>query len=161
MSDSENNKGKKLRVIDHSATELNPVRVHDVLINGNIFPVTFKYNEATILPFEQGVKFMKDGFTVTEVDGDEVNMPAVPNDSVAVQLGADECVAKYRELNLSSLKLRAAQRADGEAFLDAGEEDKDAIVAFLSGDQSHYENLILDVGSPCSRFGHLNWGYPP
>lgn len=127
------NTEKYLRVIDSSVTELNKHRIHEIVINGTILTINFVYGEDTILPFEQGIKFMKDGFTVEEVDGKSLNLPAVPTENVAAQLKDDECVAKFTELTTSSLLLRAAQKTGGEIYLNATDSDRDDVIAFIRG----------------------------
>jgi len=123
-----------LLVVDSSVTEEVTERTHEIIVGGELIPVTFKHGEDTILPFEQGVKFMSDGFTVTECDGLELALPAVASDNVAAQISSDECIAKYTELNINSLKLRAAQKEGGEIYLDADDADREDIIAFIVGD---------------------------
>lgn len=122
-----------LRVHDTSCTAEAPVRTHDIIVHGQVISVTFKHGEETVLPFEQGVKFMQDGFKVEEVDGSSVVLPTIASDAVNATLAPDECVAKYVELTLSSLRIRAAQKPGGEVYLNAGEETRDDIIAFLIG----------------------------
>lgn len=126
-------KQKYLAVTDSSATEEVKEREHEIVVGGEIIPVKFKHGEPTILPFEQGVKFMKDGFTVREVDGKDLKLPPVAADNVVQSLKPNECVATYDELTLNALKMRAAQRSGGEIYLDAGEEDKDNLINFMLG----------------------------
>lgn len=136
---------KLLLVTDSSATELCPVRTHEIILNGELISVKFKYGEGTVLPFEQGIKFMKDGFKVEEVDGQTLNMPAIATEWVASQIDKDECIAKYSELTLASLKLRAAQKKDGEVFLKATEKQREEITKFLIGDTATVNQIVEDV----------------
>ncbi len=130
-------KGKFLEVIDSSTTETHRERTHDIIVNGEVIPITFVFGKRTILPFEQGIKFMKDGFEVKEVDGDSLELPAVASENVQFQLKKDECVAKYTELTLSALKLRAAKKNGGEMYLDATDEDREDIISFITGEELH------------------------
>lgn len=131
---NEENKDKFLRVIDSSCTAVSPERIHTIRVNGEKLAVAFRYGEETILPFEQGVKFMIDGFRVEEVDGSSLSLPAVAPEHIAVQLDKDQCVAKFSELTLPALKLRAAAKPGGEIFLEAEETDKSDVIAFLMGE---------------------------
>lgn len=131
---AEGNDSDGFLVIDSSVNEDNPVREHEIIVKGQIIPVVFRLGEPKILPFEHAMKFMKDGFTVKEVNGSDINLPAVPTDSVSAQLAPDETVAKYSELTFSALKLRAAQKSDGDIYLEAKEEDRLEIISFLMGE---------------------------
>lgn len=127
------NQNKFLRVIDSSCTNECPERTHTIVVHGSRVVVTFKLGTETILPFEQGIKFMIDGFTVEEVDGNVLDLPAVASESVLPLLANDECVAKYSELSTSALKLRAAAKSGGEIYLGSSDDDRNLIVSFLSG----------------------------
>ena len=48
-------KSEYLKVTDSSCTEEAPVRVHEIVVKGEVVPVEFKYGEDKILPFEQGI----------------------------------------------------------------------------------------------------------
>lgn len=167
-------KSKALLVNDLSVNETSGPRTHVIVVGGQEIEVKFELGKQTILPFEQGAKFMgKEGFVVREVDGNELKIPAVPSDSVAAQIGPDECVAKYDELTFNALKVRAAQKQDGEIFLEAEQEDRDSVIAFLIGDDlvpvvDEEEDLIdLDpigaeerserVRALIEKFGALRW----
>lgn len=128
------NEQRTLLVVDSSCTEEAKERTHDIIVDGRVISVTFKHGEDTVLPFEQGVKFMCDGFVVTECGGAELTLPAIATDNVSAQIGPDECLAKYTELTISALKLRAAQKEGGEIYLDADDEDKEDLIAFIMGE---------------------------
>lgn len=143
----EEDEPEALLIIDSSVNEDHPIRVHEIIVDGDIVPITFKLGEPTVLPFKQGIKFMKDGFTVKAASGDDLNLPAVPNENVIAQLKADETVAKYGELTFTALKLRASQKKDGEVYLDADEGDRADIIDFLIGNKpQEAESLIEDEG---------------
>jgi hypothetical protein len=128
------NKEKFLRVIDTSCTEVSGDRKHAVFLNGELVEVVFKYGKENILPLELALKFVQTGFEVQELaDGYKITIPAIPTDNVAAQLANDECVAKFTELTLQSLKVRAAQRKGGEMFLNLEDADKPLIISFLEG----------------------------
>jgi len=126
-------KQKALRVIDTSVTEESVVRIHEIFVNGNLETVEFKYGEEKILPFEVGIKFMKDGFIVEEVDGSKLELPVIATDNVQAQLKKGECIARFSELTFEALKLRVAQKKDGEIFLEADEDERPALIDFLNG----------------------------
>lgn len=137
---------KALHVVDSSVTEEAQERVHDVIVKGEIQQVAFRYGEKTILPFEIGVKFSGlQGFSVHEVDGKLLELPAKASENVAAQLAYDECVAKYSELTFTSLKLRAAQKPNGEIYLEADEKDRDNLIAFLIGEPPVSDVVYEDV----------------
>ena len=126
---------KTLKVIDSSCTAEYPVREHHIKIHGEIIPVVFKYGEDKILPYEQALKFVTlAGFTVKDDCGAALVVPAVAKDNIKASLPKDEAVANLAELTLSSLILRAGQKPGGEVYLDAGEEDRADIIAFLIGE---------------------------
>lgn len=124
---------KLLRVTDSSCTAECPERTHTIKVRGELIDIKFKLGEEKLLPFEQGVKFMVDGFKVEEADGSSLVLPAVAKDNVKASLGADEAVANLEELTLSSLILRASQKAGGEIYLNATDSDRDDIIAFIKG----------------------------
>ena len=125
---------KKLRVTDSSCTPEYTERVHTVKVRGEFIDVKFQYGVETILPFEQGIKFMKDGFKVEEVDGTVLMLPAVAKEEIVAALPKDEAVANLAELKLSALILRAGQKPGGELYFGAGEESRADIIAFLIGE---------------------------
>lgn len=128
------NTEKLLRVTDKSCTVEFSERTHTINVRGQEIPVTFKFGEAKVLPFEQGVKFMVDGFIVEDFDGTVLGLPAVAREGAASYLGKDEVIAKLSELTISALKVRAAQKNGGEMFLEADEAAKADIIAFIIGD---------------------------
>ena len=127
-------KERFLRVTDSSCTEEHSMRTHSIKVRGEIIDVTFIYGEPKIPPFEQGIKFMLDGFKVEEVGGGELILPAITKEGVKASIKSDEAVANLSELTLSSLILRASQKPGGEIYLDAGEASRDDIIAFIKGE---------------------------
>lgn len=125
---------KSALVIDTTLNEEYPAKEHDVIVDGAVQTIAFRLGKDTILPYKMALKFMKDGFIVRELeDGYDINLPPVAAENVTQQLAHDECVAKYEELTMPALKVRAAQRIGGEIFLEAEDADKKDIVNFLSG----------------------------
>lgn len=126
---------KFLLVTDSSCTLDYPERTHTINVRGQDIAVTFNFGKETVLPFEQGVKFSKlAGFTVEEKDGYSLVIPAVTPENIKQALAKDEVIAKLGELSLSSLKLRAASLKGGEIFLDAGDDARNDIIAFIVGE---------------------------
>jgi hypothetical protein len=136
---------KFLRVIDSSVTEEYPKRVHEIVLNGTIIEVPFTLGVPTILPFEQGIKFMKDGFKVEATDGSSLDLPVIPTDNVVASLAKDECVAKFSELRIGALKLRAAQRHGGEIFASCTDQDRKELVSFLSDSKIGEDETVADT----------------
>lgn len=127
---------KQLRVIDQSANSECPVRVHDVIVNGQIEKISFEHGRETILPYHIGVKFMQDGFIVMDIESKiEMKCPAKTDETVRIRINEDEVVARYDELTDSALKLRAAARAGGEKFLIDKDVDRNQIITFLKHPQ--------------------------
>lgn len=124
---------KILRVTDSSCTAETPVREHDVFVRGVLTRTVFKFGEETLLAFEHGIKFMIDGFKVEESDGRTLNLPAVTKESIRAELAADQVIANLSELTLASLKLRAGQKPGGEVYLDAGDDARADLIAFIMG----------------------------
>lgn len=125
-----------LAVTDPTVNEDYPEKTHEIIVRGETIHVTFKLGEKKILPFEQAIKFQKAGFPVEDAEGNGIDLPVVPSDSVVASLNKDECVARFSELKTDALKVRAAQKAGGELYLDATEEDRKEIIAFLIGTES-------------------------
>lgn len=123
------NTEKFIHVIDSSCTEEYPRREHE--IDG--LTVVFEYGKKTILPYAQGLKFNLPGFTLQEVDGSAIALPAQAKEGLFC-LAKDEVVAKLAELTTTSLKLRAAQKKGGEMFLDAGEDGRADMISFIIGE---------------------------
>lgn len=140
-----------LAVTDTSATHDNPVRYHDIKISGEIKTIKFEHGKPTVLPFAEAIKFRVAGFVVTHTDGLDVTLPPVPTDSVKQQISYDECIAKYDELQLDALKIRASQKDGGEIYLEAKAKQRNDIIEFLKGKPpvepktvDNEENLIED-----------------
>lgn len=125
---------KLLKVTDTSCTAECPQRIHDVMVRGVLTRTVFEYGKDLILPFEHGIKFMLDGFKVEESDGTTLNLPAVTKETVKSELAKDEVIANLSELTMASLKLRAGQKKGGEIYLDADEEARADIIAFIVGE---------------------------
>lgn len=124
---------KFLRVTDSSCTAESPERTHDVFVRGTLTRTIFTLGKEVILPFEHAIKFMIDGFTVEEVDGRTLNLPAVTKESIRSELAADQVIAYLSELTLASLKLRAGQKQGGEIFLDADDSARGDLIDFILG----------------------------
>lgn len=121
---------KLFRVTDSSATAEHPVRNHEVMVDGQVRQVEFKYGEPTVLSMDVAMKFKKDGFKIADFDGREVKPNAVTDETVRIRIGDDEVVAKYEELSIDALQMRAVVLPGGERFLQ-GPVEKDAVIAFL------------------------------
>lgn len=123
---------KQCLVIDSSATAEAPLRTHEVMVDGKIVQVHFKHGEDTLLPYHVAMKFNKDGFTVKDADGKTINQPPQTNDTVKSRLRADEIIAKYDELEVSALQMRAVIRPGGEKYVN-GPVQKSVLIDFLLG----------------------------
>lgn len=120
-----------VRVVDSSVTAESPERTHEVNIDGEVTSVTFKRGEETIVPFKVGIKFMQEGFKVFKPGTDtELMVPPKTDQTIRNRISEDEVVAKYDELTVGALKVRAAAKPGGEKFL-VGEVDKADMINFL------------------------------
>ncbi len=127
-------KSKMLKVTDSSCTLDYPLREHAVRLNGDLVKVVFKFGEEKIVPYELGLKFNGlEGFNVEFSDGEKLPTPVQVKESVQQALKNDECVAKFSELTIESLKIRAARKKGGEMFLAAPDEARNDIIGFLIG----------------------------
>lgn len=125
---------KQVIVVDSSCTAESRIRKHDVLINGDIISVEFKYGEKKVLDFEVGMKFNKDGFKVLDPDTEQpILAPAVTDETIRVRIGDDEVIAKYEELTETSLKMRAAVLPNGEDLIRDDKTDREDLILFLLG----------------------------
>lgn len=133
---------KELRVLDTSASFEQPNREHAVFVDGEIINVKFEYGKETTVPYTVGLKFIQEGFVVSE--GEKVlEIPADTDETIRIHIGEDEVVAKYGELTLSALKIRAASLIGGEKFL-VGDAPESEIILFLKSDHSIVEDLSDD-----------------
>jgi hypothetical protein len=154
----------KLRVTDSSCTAEYPVREHIIKVDGKLVAVVFRHGEDTILPYEQALKFNTDGFKLHEIDGTALALPAVAKDNVRDSLGFGEVVAKLEELTLSSLILRAAQKAGGEMYLAAQEGDRADLIAFIRGEAPKAgpdETALIDEDADGEELGAMMAGKLP
>lgn len=111
-------------------------RKHDVLMaGGQLRTLAFNYNRATVVPEAIAVKLLKEpAFVRVDEHGDAIewrNPPKQPEELQAgeqFQLAADETVAKYDEMTVEALKIRAMQMVGGETVKTAKKED---VIAFL------------------------------
>lgn len=117
------------RVVDSSTTVDNPLRVHEVIVNGKIERVEFHHGKDTLLPYDVAIKFMQAGFTVQE-NGKDIARPAKTDETIRLRIAEDEVVAKLDELTDAALRLRSASRPDGERFINPATKRED-MIAFL------------------------------
>ena len=125
MSETDN---KMLKVLDTSATHEQPVRVHEIIFDGKIEKVTFKHGEATELPMEKALKFHKEGFIITDFDGNPYKEPVKLDTALVSRLQPGQIVALYEELSMDALKTRVAVLPGGEKLAKAKRED---LIEFL------------------------------
>jgi len=140
---------KTMRIVDSSCTPEYTERHHAVVIDGKQIPLIFKFGEDMILPYETGAKLMGlEGFRAFDPDtGSEIMVPPKTDETIRIKIAADEIVAKYDELTLGALKVRAASRPGGEVFL-TGEVEAKHIISFLKADAAkvHRENENVEEG---------------
>lgn len=123
---------KKLAVIDTSATADCPVRVHDMMVNGEWKRIEFNFGKPTVLDYAVAMKFNLPGFIVRDADENEIAPPPVTSDAVAFQLAPDEIVARYDELTNEALVMRCVVKHGGERFV-SGEGTRKEMIGFLLG----------------------------
>ena len=124
---------KFLKVIDSSLTLDHAIRTHQVVINGEVSDVVFKYGEDKLLPESVAMKFSKEGFRIVHIEDDaEIYIPREIPIGAPVQLKPDEVIARYTELTFEALRTRAVILPGGEKFIQDGVQSQD-IIDFLIG----------------------------
>lgn len=125
-----------LFVLDTTATQESGSRTHDMLVDGRAVPVKFDYGVPKELPFGVAMRFLKTPeFQLTDKDGkprDFQRVPIQPDELGAgerFRLAEDETVAKYNELTVDALVMRAVLLPGGEKM--SKRFGKDAIVEFI------------------------------
>jgi len=135
---------QKVIVVDSSCTAEYPLRKHDIIVEGVIQSVEFKYGEKKILDFEIGVKFLKEGFKVLNLDTETpILSPPVTDETIRIRIADDEVVAKYEELTETALKMRAALLPDGEALIRDEKTEKEDLILFLLGARNNGKNTVV------------------
>lgn len=124
-----------LEVTDTTCTPQFPSRTHHITYQGRPAQVTFEYGKALRLPFDAALKFLKEpAFIVIDPNtGEKFDpTPKAPEgvSSAALELAADEVIAKLDELTQEALFLRAKQ-LDGSDHLKKGT-PKTELIAFLA-----------------------------
>jgi len=108
-------------------------RTHQVIINGEVSDVVFKYGEDKFLPESVAMKFSKEGFRIVHIEDDaEIYIPREIPVGAPVQLRPDEVIARYTELTFDALRTRAVILPGGEKFIQDGVQSQD-IIDFLIG----------------------------
>jgi hypothetical protein len=113
----------KLKVLDTSATSGSPVRVHEMIVNGQIKQYTFHVGQYLEMEEEEALKFNKDGFLVKQIDGGEIEKPAAGDDYLKARLKPGETIANFSELSAEALKVRAALLPNGEKLVKMKKDD--------------------------------------
>lgn len=125
---SETVKEPVYKVIDTSATNEAPTRVHDIFYNGKTERITFKAGEPTELPQGLAMKFNQDGFIVIDENGETYKPPVAKSEVVTKHLNDGEVVARLDELTIEALMARAALLPGGEKV----KKSKKELVEFLT-----------------------------
>ena len=113
-----------------------PPRVHDLVINGQVRSYIFNYGKPLEMTEAEARKFMAiEAFQVFNTQGDRV----LPTVSVFEGIGTNrrelannECIARFDELTLDSLRDRAAPLPGGENIIRANT-PKAEVIAFMIG----------------------------
>lgn len=109
-------KGRIFTVQDTSATMTAPSRTHEIMMNGQLKSITFKYGEPTPLPFVEAMKFQKEGFIIRNEDGGLVERPPENRLEDVQNYGPDKVVANLSELRRDALYARATTLPGGEKY---------------------------------------------
>lgn len=117
------------KVQDTSCNSTNRTRVHDIMIDGSIKQVEFIYPNPTVMPFAEAMKFQKEGFVVTDEDGDIVSRPSEMTVETISQFGPDKVLANYEELTKEALYSRIVILPGGENTSPAN--SKESMISFL------------------------------
>lgn len=141
-------------VQDTSCTASSPDRTHDMMIDGEVKSVNFKYPNPLPMPFAEAMKFLKDGFIVRDQEGNVVLMPTETKLETLTQFGVDKVIASLSELTVESLYARAAGMPGGERLRPNS--TRPALISFLkeasqkmmaqNTKQDRKENLEMSEG---------------
>jgi hypothetical protein len=104
-----------LIVRDPSCTPTSKERTHELMIDGEPKPYTFKHGEEMKLPRPEAMKFLKAGFTVLDGGKKIEQTPEQPTNGKIV-LGENQTVATFNELSQEALWKRCVQEVGGEKF---------------------------------------------
>lgn len=132
---------KEFYICDLSAKDPGVKRDHQMIIDGALKTFSFSANKPTRMSRAAGIKFLRhsENFRRTDKDGNEILWQATPTQPGDLQAGqtlvlADgETIARYDEMHIDALRVRAMQLPDGERFADA--ENRDEIIAFIISKQ--------------------------
>lgn len=120
-------------VLDTSAHDVE--RVHEQIVRGSIKKIVFPPRRPLPLPPDLAVKFLaKEGFMLTDEDGDPIEWNATPRQphemgaGENISLGPAEVIASLDELNNGSLRKRALQLGASEAAMTA---ERDDLIGFI------------------------------
>ncbi len=126
-------------VFDKTATPMNPIRRHDVLLDdGTIATYEFKVGKWFKLPRAHGMRFarLKEGFEVKDADGQPIKPLEIPGEKDAKDGGASfhfapgTCIARYEEMTAAALIVRANLVPGGLHF--NAQNKKAELVKFLT-----------------------------
>jgi len=117
-----------LYVLDTSAVDPEKPRQHSLLIEGKQKVFVFKAGERLEMPFQQGIKFLSDGFIVTDEAGEEWKPLAKrgPHEPQPA-LRPDQVVATLSELSRDALQVRAWRLPGGEVAIKHNASKQDVI----------------------------------
>lgn len=129
-----------LNVQDMNCSAQYPVRVHEIIVDGETHRVEMKYSKKTQLPYALAMKFLIDkSFHVTDETGKRIRPTAKTPDGKAMQLEDNQVVAYLDELTQGALAERAAAAPGGEMF--KGNSKKDEMIEFLIANRQNKPHL--------------------
>jgi len=144
-----------LFVLDTNARPPCPVRVHEIpLENGGVKPYTFRQFKWVEMPHAHAVKFLRDeAFVVADKPDNEGTRlkPIVdrPSDEPSPSLAPNEVIARYDELTVGALLIRAQMKPGGEGFTRITK--KKDLEKFLTG-----EVEVGDDAAPAPADGEVD-----
>lgn len=122
-----------LFVEDTNCSSRYPERAHEFIVNGDERQIhTFKYLEKLEMPIGAAMRFTVDeAFRVTDHDGKRFDpAPKLVDRSLPIEVGDDECIAKFEELTQHALLARAVVEPGSDEFHRSTK--KDELCAFLT-----------------------------
>jgi hypothetical protein len=129
---------KRCFVLDTTAVNGAPPRIHEHIIDGKKKSFTFHAEKPLEMSFAEAMKFVKDSaFKLCDEVGNLLEFQRRPKQQEELQagerivIGEGQTIANYEELTTVALFRRAVELPGGEQFSVDQKPDRDKLVAFI------------------------------